>query len=397
MEIAAALLEDWLRDYYFSSDIDIGSSGVEDFSLSELRRHTGIRQADLDEVIFRDSPSCGNEELRRAIANRWGNGKLERVMATTGSSEALFLIMHALLRPGDKVVVIDPSYHALIYLAESIGCQLKIWQLRFDQQFVPDLNELERLIEPDTRMVIVNFPHNPTGATLNAQEQAALIEMVSKVGAYLVWDAAFAELTYEQPPLPDASHQYERAISIGTLSKAYGLPGLRVGWAMAAPDVLDRCVHLRDYISLYLSPLIELIAQKTIEKGDVLVQMRLAQARRNREILAGWVGQQNGLVEWVPPRGGVTAFVRFPLIENVDNFCHQLTREHKVLLVPGSCFKHPQHARLGFGGQTRAVQQGLEQVSNLLKSHCAPSIEKSLGVEFVVHREEAAQSLNLTQ
>lgn len=371
MEIAPALLEDWLRDYYFSSDLDIGSSGVEDFSLSELRRHTGLTQAELDAVIFRDSPSCGNAQLRQAIANRWGNGDLERVMATTGSSEALFLIMHALLRPGDKVVVVDPSYHSLIYIAESIGCSLKSWRLRFEQRFTPDLNEVERLIEPDTRMVIVNFPHNPTGATVSVAEQAELIRMASRVGAYLIWDSAFAELTYDQPPLPDASHQYERAISIGTLSKAYGLPGLRVGWALASPEVLARCVHLRDYISLYLSPLIELIALKAIENGDVLLSIRLEQARRNRAIVAEWVNHEREFVEWSPPAGGVTAFVRFPLIEDVDNFCHQLTRQHKVLLVPGSCFRHPQHARLGFGGPTAAVRQGLAQVSNLLKAQCA--------------------------
>jgi capreomycidine synthase len=371
MQIAPALLEDWLRDYYFTAEIDLGSSGVEDFSLSEVREHTGLTQEEMDAVIFRDSPSCGSDELRQAIAKRWGNGDGERVMATTGSSEALFLAMHALLQPGDKVVVLDPCYHSLGYIAESINCRLKYWRLDFERRFVPDVQELKSLVEPDTRMIVVNFPHNPTGATVSVEEQAEIIKLASSVGAYLMWDSAFAELTYERPSLPDASQQYERAISIGTLSKGYGLPGLRVGWVQAAPEVLAQCMHLRDYTSLYLSPLVEVIALRAVQNAEKLIGMRLEQARRNREIVAEWIDRQEGLVEWAKPQGGVTAFVRFPRIHDVDEFCHQLTKLHKVLLVPGSCFNRPQHARLGFGGPTAAVRQGLAHVSNLLKAHSA--------------------------
>ncbi|MDX6695904.1 MAG: hypothetical protein QOF02_3507 [Blastocatellia bacterium] len=367
MQIAPALLEDWLRDYYFTAEIDLGSSGVEDFSLAELREHTGLTQAEMDAVIFRDSPSCGSDELRQAIAARWGNGDGRRVMATTGSSEALFLAMHALLRPGDKVVVLDPCYHSLGYIAESINCRLKYWRLDFERGFVPDLQELKSLIEPDTRMVIVNFPHNPTGTTVTLEEQAEIIRLASSVGAYLMWDSAFAELTYDRPPLPDAGLQYERAISIGTLSKGYGLPGLRVGWVQAAPEVLAQCMHLRDYTSLYLSPLVEAIALRAVLSAEKLLGMRLEQARRNREIVAEWIDGQQGLVEWALPQGGVTAFVRFPFLQSVDEFCHQLTKLRKVLLVPGSCFNRPQHARLGFGGPTAAVRQGLAHVSELLQ------------------------------
>lgn len=371
MEIAPALLEDWLRDYYFTSEIDISGSGVEDFSLAELRELTGLKQKDLDAVVFRDSPSCGRHELRRAIAERWGDGDAERVMAANGSSEVLFLILHALLRPGDEVVVLEPAYHSHVHIAESIKCRVKYWQLNFDRGFTPDLEELKRLVTPETRMVVVNFPHNPTGASVTAEEQAEIIRIAADVGAYLVWDSAFAELTYERAPLPDAALLYERAISIGTLSKAYGLPGLRVGWAIASPLIIADCIHIKDYTSLYISPLVELIALHAVEHADVLLQIRLEQARRNRQIVSEWVEGHRGLVEWVPPQGGVTAFVRFPMLRDVHEFCRQLTERHGVLLVPGSCFNRTQHARLGFGGQTSALRQGLIQVSDLLKAHCS--------------------------
>jgi aspartate/methionine/tyrosine aminotransferase len=215
---------------------------------------------------------------------------------------------------------------------------------------------------------MVNFPHNPTGASVSADQQNEIIEAAAEVGAYVVWDTALAALTYDEPPLPDPHPLYERAISIGTLSKAYGLAGLRVGWCQAAPDVIQQFVHLRDYTTLYLSPLVELIAARAIEQADDILRVRLPQARTNLEILADWVDQQGELVEWVRPRGGVTAFIRFCYIQDIEDFCRRFARTYGVLLVPGHCFSYPAHVRLGFGGPTAALQEALSHLSHLLRS-----------------------------
>lgn len=366
MQIAPALLEVWLREYYFNTTIDLGCSGVQNFSMGELRELIGLKQDDLDAVVFNDSPSLGEPGLRGAIARRWADSDYDRVMATHGSSEGMYLVMHALLRPGDEVICLEPVYQPLSSIAESIGCVVKPWRLRFERGYVPDIDELKSLMTNRTRMVVVNFPHNPTGTTITLEQQNELIEAVEKVGAYLVWDSAFAELVYDEPQLPDPGVRYERTITLGTLSKAYGLPGLRVGWCLAPPKVLAQCIHIRDYITLYLSPLVELIARTAIEKGDLLLDIRLKQARLNRELLSAWVDQNAEFVEWVRPKGGVSAFIRLSDIPDVEMFCHQLAQERKVLLVPGSCFNHPSHVRMGFGCATSDLEQGLEQVSQLL-------------------------------
>src|SRR5205823_3902939 len=145
-----------------------------------------------------------------------------------------------------------------------------------------------RLLGPRTRMVVVNFPHNPTGASLTPEEQRELLAATERAGAYLVWDGAFSELTYGRPPLPEPV-DFPHAISMGTMSKAYGLPGLRVGWCIAAPAILDRFVRLRDYTTLHLSPLVEFVAQKAMENAELLVGLRLEQARGSLEILARWM------------------------------------------------------------------------------------------------------------
>jgi len=367
MRIDAALLEDWLRDYYFSNEIDIGSSGVQSFSMADLRRLAHLSSAQLDAIVFDDSRSCGSPELRQAIAARWGNDDPERVMATHGSSEAIFLVMHALLDRGDEVVVLDPCYQSLLSIAEAIGCSIKRWPLRASHGFVPDLDDLRPLLSAKTRMVIVNFPHNPTGTTLTAEQQRLLTGMVADTGAYLIWDAAFADLTYDALPLPDPGLFYDRAISFGTLSKGYGLPGLRVGWALADPAVLTRCVRWRDYTTLALSPLVELVACQAILHGDALLGERLRQARTNLAYLTGWIAEHHGDVSWTPPRGGVTAFPSLAGVEDIDAFCHMLAQRYSVLLVPGSCFNHSQHVRLGFGGPEDRFVAGLERLSIALQ------------------------------
>ncbi len=370
-KIAPALLEGWMRQYFFNTEIDIGSSGVESFSLRELREIVGLTAADLDDVVFDDSRTLGAQGLREAVARRWGSGDPEQVIATHGSSESIYLIMNTLLRQGDEVVVLDPCYQQLVSIAESIGCRMRSWRLRFEQGFAPDLEELRRLINSRTRMVVVNFPHNPTGASLTIEQMKELIGVAAEVGAYLVWDAAFAELTYDAEPLPVPNHFYNRAVSIGTLSKAYGLPGLRVGWCLASPEVVASFVDLRDYITLHLSPLVELIAQRAVENADRLLGIRLPQARANLATLTDWVAQNSEYVEWVRPAGGVCAFLRFRHVPDVRDLCHRLARTCSVLLIPGACFNHPDHVRLGFGGPATGLQKGLYHLSKLLRAEGA--------------------------
>lgn len=372
MKLPPALLEEWMRRYYFDVDVDVGSSGVDDFGMVDLRRLLGLTEADFDRVVFHDSMSLGGEGLRAALADRWLGGDASRAMATHGSSEANFLLDHALLRPGDEVVVLDPGYPQLHAIAGAIGCTLKPWPLRWENGFAPDLDDARRLIGPRTRMVVVNFPHNPTGVTLTPAGQDELIAACDRAGAYLLWDNAFQELTHDAPPLPEPVLKYERAVSTGTFSKAYGLPGLRVGWCFAAPEVLDRMVRVRDYVTLHLSPLVEMIAERAVRRADRLLEERLGLARRNRGVVSAWMEEHRGLVEWAPPAGGVTAFPRLA-VPDVDAFCHRLAREERVLLVPGSCFGHPAHVRLGFGRSTEALEEGLSRLSRLLHGAAVPA------------------------
>jgi capreomycidine synthase len=363
--LAPALLERWMRDYYFDTDLDLGSSGVEPFSLAQLRHLLGLTIDDLDAVVLRDSRTLGDEPLREAIAARWGGGCRDGVMVTHGSSEAISLVMHALVRPGDEVVVLDPIYQQLRAIPEALGCRITPWTLRREQRFRPDVEEIDRLLGPKTRLLVLNIPHNPTGMALTAAEEDYIAERAEAHGAYILWDRAFADLLHT----PDASCRQRRTtreISIGTLSKAYGLPGLRVGWCIADPGLIAVLAHLRDYTTLHLSPLVELVARRAIEAADVLLTMHAGQARCNLQTVDDWMATQTEVVEWVRPSGGVCGFPRLLAVADVEGFCRHLARTARVLLVPGSCFGHADHVRLGFGGAADALHEGLQRLSRAL-------------------------------
>ncbi|MGH9347595.1 MAG: capreomycidine synthase [Vicinamibacterales bacterium] len=357
-----------MRRHYFDAELDIGSSGVEEYSMAELRSRLDLD--DLDAIVFRDSPTLGSRELREAIAARIPGAHPDRIVATHGSSEAIFLAMHAILAPGDEVVVLSPCYQQLQSTAEAIGCRIRHWALRADNGFRPDLDDLRRLMTAGVRMVVVNFPHNPSGVTLTPGEQDELVNLCARSGAYLVWDAAFAELVYDRPVLPDPSTRWERAVSLGTLSKAYGLPGLRVGWCVAPRALLDRFLRIRDYTTLHLSPLIEAIARRALERADELLQPRLTLARANLTILSEWVSGR-GDVTWQRPSGGVCALVGLTGVGDTEKFCRVFCETQKTLIVPGSCFGLPQYIRVGFG--KRGFQAGLERLDLFRASW--PSLE----------------------
>jgi capreomycidine synthase len=368
MRFEDALLEGWMRDYYFDTDLDIGSSGVRPYTFAQVRELTGLTTADLDAVTFEDSWTLGGPGIRQALAGRFANGDTDRVMVTHGSSEAIFLTMSALLRPGDEVIVLDPVYQQLAGVAAALGCDLRRWRLHFDDGFRPDLAALRALVTNRTAMIVVNFPHNPTGVSLTPDQQRELVATAAEAGAYLVWDAAFAEITYDRAPLPDPGGWYPRAVTFGTLSKVYGLPGMRVGWCLAAPEILERCTAIRDYVSLHLSPLVELVAERVVRHGDRFVGPRRDQATQNRAALADWVDAHGDQVRWVPPDGGVTAFVHLPRVADVEEFCRQLARKHRVLLVPGRCFGHPRFVRLGFGASPPELTAGLDRFADQLRT-----------------------------
>ncbi|MFG3016302.1 capreomycidine synthase [Streptomyces cinerochromogenes] len=374
------VLEEWYRRHLTACRYDISSSGVHPYTFAETRELCGLRVEDLDEVVMDDSVSEGGAGIRRAIADRYCAGDADRVLVTHGSSEAIALTLDALLRPGDRVVVQESIYHSLGYFPRRTGCQVVTLPADRVRDGEIDPDALTGLVTPDTAAVIVNFPHNPSGRTLSPRGLDTLLARVEAVGAVLVWDGATAEIAHRWQPLPDPATRYERTVTYGTFSKTFGLPGLRVGWAITSPELLRATFPLRDRTTLFLSPLVELVAEHAMRHADRLIDRRAAEARRNLGHLTGWAARHRELVDWTPPEGGVCCLLGIRELATardgtdgtaVEEFCRDLLAEHKTLLVPGSAFDAPQAVRLGFGGPEADFRAGLEHLSRFLGARSA--------------------------
>lgn len=359
------LLEQWYRDHRSPRVLDLSSSGVPALTVAEALELVGLGWEDLGAVRLDDSESLGALPLRQAVAQAWGIGDPDRVLATQGSNESIFLVMHTLLAPGDEVVSVSPVYHAYQTALQALHCDVRWWRLPAEAGFQPDLDRLDALVRPTTKAIIVNFPHNPTGVSVSPAEQATIIDISQRAGAYLLWDNAFAELTYDSPPLTDPTRLYDRALSIGTLSKAYGLPGLRIGWCLGPPELLARTIPLRDSTTLFLSPLTEAIATAAVGRRAALRERYACQLAGNRRRLLEWAAASPDVADCPAPAGGVTAFVRFAGIASTIGPCRDLARAG-VLLLPGAAFGHPDRVRLGFGGPAADLLTGLGKVTEFL-------------------------------
>ncbi|MGW6937645.1 capreomycidine synthase [Streptomyces xanthophaeus] len=375
------VLEEWYRRHLRPDLYDISSSGVHPYTFAEIREMCGIGQDDLDAIVMDDSVSQGGSGIRQAIADRYAAGDADRILVTHGSSEAISLTLNTLLRPGDRVVVQEGIYHSLGHYPREAGCEVAVLPAAAVRDGEIDPQALGSLVTPGTAAVIVNFPHNPSGATLSPQGLKALAAAVAEAGAVLVWDAATAEIAHRWEVLADPGALYGpalRTVSYGTFSKTFGLPGLRVGWAVADPELLRATFPLRDRTTLFLSPLVELVAERAMRSADQLIGLRAAEAGRNLAHLRGWMAEHEDLVRWREPEGGVSAFPVFRALERpgtppgaVEELCLELLERHRTLLVPGTAFGAPQGVRLGFGGDEADFRAGLAELSAFLRGRGA--------------------------
>ncbi|MCB5178805.1 capreomycidine synthase [Streptomyces antimicrobicus] len=372
------VLEEWYRRHLGPDIHDISSSGVHPYTFAEIRDLCRIPASDLDAVVMDDSVSQGGAGIRQAVADRYAGGDADRVLVTHGSSEAIALTLSTLLHPGDRVVVQEGIYHSLGHYPRAAGCDVVTLPLAAVRDGEIDPEVLTALVTPGTAAVVVNFPHNPTGVTLSPQGLKALTERAAVTGAALVWDAATAEIAHRWEVLPDPGADGGDTVSYGTFSKTFGLPGLRVGWAVAPKDLLTATFPLRDRTTLFLSPLVELVAERAMRHADALIAPRAAEARRNLAYLTQWMAEHEDLVRWTPPEGGVCALPVFRELERagsgpeaVERFCLELLARHRTLLVPGTAFGAPHGARLGFGGPEDSFRAGLAGLSQFLRARGA--------------------------
>jgi aspartate/methionine/tyrosine aminotransferase len=337
---------------------DTITNNLSESSISDRRlRDLGIDVDDLDALLLCYGDHLGDPRLREAVAAGGPGVRPRDVLVTPGAAAALFCTATALLEPRDHAVVVRTNYATNLETPRAVGADVDIVDLAFDEGWALDLDRVRSLVRPGaTRLLSVTCPHNPTGTTFPLATLEGLVDLAESSGAVLLVDETYRDLTHGDA-LPLAASLSPRVISVSSMSKAYGLPGLRVGWAVCRdPALADILLAAKEQIVICGATLDEAIAGRVLsDRARILPPIR-ADVRARLRVVTEWMAGQS-VFEWVPPTGGVVALLRArPGVDlDTDRFYEILLREHETYVGPGHWFElDDRHFRLGFGWPTLA-------------------------------------------
>ena len=371
MPIAEFALERFFARWEFTARHILCASDVEPLSLSEL-----LARADDDGRRRWESLSLGYTEslglpaLRDEIARQYEHVAADDVITFAGAEEGVYLAMHALLAAGDHAVVVVPAYQSLHEVARSIGASVTLVPLD-SRDWSLDVDAVAAAMRPNTRVIVINFPHSPTGAQLSEDQFTRLASIAELHGACLFSDEVYRFLEHDAPRLPTGADSSDRAASLGVMSKAYGLAGLRIGWIATRNAVLrERLTTLKDYTTICSSAPSEVLSLIGLRAKDRIVGRALQIIQSNLELLDDFFIKNAEDFEWVRPRATSVCFPKL-LNGSVETFAADLVNEEGVLIAPGSLFGHGgNHFRLGYG--RRDMPRALERLDAFVSRRQTP-------------------------
>lgn len=368
MSLPPFALERFFARWEFVAPHLLCTSDVEGWRLDEL---LALADADgrarWDALTLGYTESAGLPALRAEIAGLYEGVSAEEVLVCAGAEEAIYVLLRSLLRPGDHAVVTWPAYQSLHEVARAAGAEVTLLPLRAEQGWVPTPAELDAALRPTTRLVVLNFPHNPTGALPDVATFRRLVEVAGAHGAYVLSDEVYRGLEHDPADrLPAGIELPGRTLSLGVMSKAFGLAGLRIGWlATHDAEVLARAAQYKDYTTICASAPSEVLALIALRAREAVLARSRAIVAANLPLLDAFFERWAGVVEWVRPRAGCIGYPRLLLPTAIEAFCEELVRTEGVLLLPGTVFGDERnHFRIGFG--RRDVQAGVADLDRFL-------------------------------
>jgi aspartate/methionine/tyrosine aminotransferase len=351
-------LEVWFDEYQFEVDYDIGESGMKFLSVKDI----GI---DLNEVELRYGYHLGHPDLRKEIAKQYRGMTADNVAVTTGASEGNFAVISHLVGTKDHLIVEHPTYPSLYQIPRSLERNLSLFKLTWENEFRPNMDELQKLVKPNTKLITLTHPNNPSGSVITDNELNDAIRIAEEVGGYLMVDETYRDMMFDSPPQLAATMS-SNAISLTSMSKTWGLPGIRIGWVVADTPIIEAIRAVREQVTICNSSLGEAIALAVLKQRERLLKGRRKSMLTNFKILKEWMDNQEWL-EWIEPKSGVVGAPRLARGGSTDELCQLLVTKYRTFTVPGSRMELDGHFRLGFGGEHEELIKGLEQLRLALK------------------------------
>ncbi len=369
MQLKPFLLDAWLDRYEHDIDFNLAASTGPKWTVNDILALADdeTRHRFLNHNLVYSRPA-GADSLREAIAEMQGV-PVEAVQVATGASEALVVLMWLAAEPGANVIIPLPGYSSFSALPESLGLETRYYHLRHENGFRIDLDEIKRLADSKTKIILVNSPHNPTGATLSDSEMEDLHDFAAERGIQFVTDEVYHPLYHGRQTRSAA--RLPHATVISDMSKAFSIAGVRTGW-MIEHDAQRRQQywHARAYFTISNTTTGEMLSEIAIRNRDAVLGKTQEAATRNLKLLERFMSEHRDVLGWIPPQGGMTAFPWLLGGENDRRFCQGAT-EHGILLAPGDCFDAPGHFRIGFAAAGEDLPKALDRFGAFVKSWSA--------------------------
>jgi aspartate/methionine/tyrosine aminotransferase len=366
MRLVPFALEEWLGSYRDSAEHHLGMSTGPKWTLSELRAlMTEVEREAFDRAALTYCPTNGRESLRIALAAMYGADP-DEILVFNGGAEALLALFFVLGEPQANVVVPTPSFAPFIEIPKALGVETRCYELRMENAFALDVDAIIRLTDARTKLIMVNTPHNPSGAVADERAIRALDVFAQHRGIQFVVDEVYHPI-YHGPPARSAG-EYSRATVLGDFSKSFSLPGLRIGWLLERDVVRRRKLeNAHGYFTVSTGLLSELLAETAARSRETVWNRARAVSAENLVMLDQWFGEHEDQLEWLRPAGAMTAFPRVRGVADTRPFC-VAAAERGVLVAPGDCFGAPAHFRLGFGLAMPRYRDALGILSEVLAS-----------------------------
>ncbi|MCG6928699.1 MAG: aminotransferase class I/II-fold pyridoxal phosphate-dependent enzyme [Acidobacteria bacterium] len=350
-------------------DVNLSESGVHPMTLGELLEIGGLEPTAVNDVEINYPQANGTVELREAIAAMYPGATADNVLVTVGAAEANFLAITTLLAPGDEAVIMLPNYMQVWGIAKNHGVRLRECHLSEERGWAPDLAELEAAVTPATKLIAICNPNNPTGRIMTPSEMDAVVAVAERAGAWLLADEVYRGAEREtDEETPSFYGRYDKVLAQGSMSKAYGLPGLRVGWSVGPAETLDDLWARHEYTTIATTMLSNRLTALALS-GKVRPRILARTRRYIREgfpVLEEWMRGHGDLFEIVPPQAAAIAFARYHLDINSTELVNRLKDEKSVLIVPGDHFGLDGYLRVSYGLPHDYLRDGLQRIQSLL-------------------------------
>ncbi len=369
MKQLQSVMEPWFIKYQ-DAPYNLAESGVTNNTLKQLVELTNLNLEDLLKISLENNDTHGSLKLRKTIASFYDDVDCERILVSHGTTEAIFIYFHLRYKAQANVVVPYPAFEVLYEVPKYLGYEVRFLELSAEKNFRPDLDDLEKLVDEHTEVIILNNPHNPTGIVFSESEIERFIQLAEKYNCQILADEHYRFMNYDNAEIiPSILHKSHNVVALGGIGKCFGSIGLRIGWMIAAKELIEEMRSFKDYTTHAVCPLNDFLVESSLQNWKNIIPSYKGWVLQNLSRLRSFVKQHGDLIDWIEPQAGMVAFPFFKDKSiNSQDFVQQLVEKTGVLVLPSEAFGTTGHFRICLGVEPKIFDQALNAFSSFIQN-----------------------------